>query len=200
MKKILLLLFSYLLILVACKKETAPTIAHTGQLYPLAQGNVWIYVDSFFDVDGSYVGKDTFRLKTIKPFQFRNQVYTPITDQYDDSIFIIRSDDSSTFILEQPGEALLSKWPMDNAQPFITNSYYGDTLSSIINTAINNTTNFPSYKTLITYDNGLLYGYHQQEIYFTYGKGIIKGHDILKTSLGSTFVSDVYTLISYSVY
>jgi hypothetical protein len=172
----------------------------TNELYPLAAGNVWIYVDSFYDIDGTYVGKDTFRLKTIKPFEFKGEMYTPITDQFDDSIFIIRSNDSSVFILEQPGEALLSKWPMDTSQPFITNSYFGDTLVSTITTAENTSTNFPSYKTLITYDGGSLYNFRQEELYFTKGKGVIKGRDILRTYLGTTFISDSYTLISYSFY
>ena len=114
------------------------------------------------------------------PFQFKGQTYTPITDQYNDSIFVIRSNDSSVFILEQPGEALLFKWPMDTNQPFITNSYYGDTLVSVITTTVNNTTNFPSYRALITYDDGFLPDYKQEEMYFSRGKGIIKGKDIWK--------------------
>ncbi|MBS1933574.1 MAG: hypothetical protein JST96_06215 [Bacteroidetes bacterium] len=172
----------------------------SNEMYPLAQGNVWIYADSFYDVDGTYVGKDTFRLKTIKPFQFKGQTYTPITDQFDDSIFVIRSNDSSVFIMEGPGEALLSKWPMDTSEPFITNSYYGDTLTSVINTRVINFTNFPSYRTIITYNDGSLAGYRQEELYFTKGKGIIKGRDIWKTFSGATFISDSYTLISYSFY
>lgn len=170
------------------------------QLYPLAAGNVWIYVDSFFDIYQTYQGKDTFRLKTATTVNQNNHIYTPITDQFDDSIFTLRSNDTTVFIREPIGESLMFRWPVISNQPNITNSYFGNTLTSIIYTDKNITTNYPSYKIVITQDNGLWYDYRQQELYFTIGLGIIKGRDLWKNSMGNIYASDSYTLISYNLY
>ena len=198
MKKILLPFFSALLFLASCKKEIQTANKPNKQLYPLAYGNKWAYVDSFFDDNESYYGKDTFFLKASKTITFNNLVYTPIRDQYDEAIFTIRSDDKIVFMLEPPGESLMFSLPLDERQSFITNSYYGDSLNSIIYTQQNTSTNYPSYKILITQDDGQWYDYRQQEIYFTSGIGIIKGRDTRKNSNGDFNYSDSYNLISYS--
>ena len=157
MRIIIILIFSASLF-ASCLKKTNNINNKSTQLYPLAQGNVWVYEDSFFDEYGSYYGKDTFYLKTVKTINYNNQVYTPITDIYDDSIFTLRSDDSTVFIWEQPVESLMFRWPLDPGQPVIATSYLEDTLTSMIYTSRITTTNYPSYKIVITQDNGFWAG------------------------------------------
>ena len=200
MKKIVFYIFFALLFFTSCKKMTDVSTNLNKQLYPLAPGNKWIYVDSFFNEAGVYYGKDTFTIKTTKTITYNNQVYTPVTDQFDDSIFILRSDDSTVFILEHPGEALMFKLPVNNNQPFITSLYNGNTYSSVINTQQYTTTNFPSYKILITQDDGQWFNFKQQELFFTIGLGIIKGRDIRKNRAGKEYAYDSYKLISFSLY
>lgn len=200
MKKIVFYIFFALLFFTSCKKMTDVSTNLNKQLYPLAPGNKWIYVDSFFNEAGVYYGKDTFTIKTTKTITYNNQVYTPVTDQFDDSIFILRSDDSTVFILEHPGEALMFKLPVNNSQPFITSLYNGNTYSSVINTQQYTTTNFPSYKILITQDDGQWFNFKQQELFFTIGLGIIKGRDIRKNRAGKEYAYDSYKLISFSLY
>ena len=200
MKKIVFYIFFALLFFTSCKKMTDVSTNLNKQLYPLAPGNKWIYVDSFFNEAGVYYGKDTFTIKTTKTITYNNQVYTPVTDQFDDSIFILRSDDSTVFILEHPGEALMFKLPVNNSQPFITSLYNGNTYSSVINTQQYTTTNFPSYKILITQDDGQWFNFKQLELFFTIGLGIIKGRDIRKNRAGKEYAYDSYKLISFSLY
>ncbi len=200
MKIILPFVFACLLCVASCNKGSISNNSQGKQLYPLASGNVWIYVDSFFDIYQNYLGKDTFRLKTAKTVNQNNHIYTPITDQFDDSIFTLRSDDTTVFIREPPGESLMFRWPMTTNQSSINNSYFGDSLTSIIYTDKNVTTNYPSYKIVVTQDDGLWYDYKQQEFYFTVGLGIIKGRDLWKNFNGDIYVSDSYRLISYNIY
>ena len=198
MKKIALFAFTTLLFCASCKKQT--DISSNLQLYPLAIGNKWVYEDSFFNDRGLFYGVDTFTLKTVKTINFNNQVYTPITDQYDDSIFILRCTDTTVFMLKQPAEPLLFRWPINNVQPVIVNWYNTNFLNSSIHTQLINFTNYPSYKILITYDDGQRSHYKQQELFFTPGIGIIKGRDIRKNTAGVLYAYDSYRLISYSLY
>jgi hypothetical protein len=94
---------------------------------------------------------------------------------------------------------LLFRWPLDPAQPVITNSYHGDSLRSMIYSEKNTNTNYPSYRILIIQDDGQLTHYRQQELFFTPGIGIIKGRDIKKNSLGNFYTYDAYRLIAYSL-
>jgi hypothetical protein len=201
MKKIVpLLLFSALILLAACKKGNSGNNNHNNQLYPLTAGNKWIYVDSFFDDTGYFYGLDTFTLKVAKTINFNNQVYTPVTDQYDDSIFTLRSTDSAVFILKELDETLMFKWPFTIGQPVIVNTYHGDSLKSVIYTEQITYTNYPSYKIVITQDDGTWWRYKQQELFFTLGIGIIKGRDLRKNSIGNIYAYDSYKLITYSLY
>ena len=198
MKKIALFAFTTLLFCASCKKQTVTS--SNLQLYPLAIGNKWIYADSFFNDRGLFYGIDTFTLKTVKTINFNDEVYTPITDQYDDSIFILRSTDTTVFMLKQPVEPLLFSLPISEVQPVIINSYPTNFLNSIIYTQRITNTNYPSYKILITYDDGQRSHYKQQELFFTPGIGIIKGRDIRKNTAGVLYAYDSYRLISYSLY
>jgi hypothetical protein len=199
MQKIPVLFFTALVAFASCKKQRTEANNFNPQLYPLTAGNKWIYVDSFFNERGFFYGLDTFTLKTVKTISVNNQVYTPVTDQYDDSIFTVRSTDSTVYLLKKPGEVLLFKLPLAEGQPTITNSYYGDTLRSEIFTERNIRTPFPSYKIIITYDDGLWYHYKQQELFFTIGIGIIKGRDFRKTNAGISYPYDSYRLITYGL-
>ena len=105
MKKIAFFTFTALLFLAFCKKDPGTPGDH--KLYPLVNGNTWIYVDSFFDDRGFFYGLDTFTLKVAKTITFNNHLYTPITDQYDDSIFTVRPTDTTVFMLKYPAEPLL---------------------------------------------------------------------------------------------
>jgi len=199
MKKLAFFAFIIFSIVTSCKKQAA---GNTGiaQLYPLANGNRWLYVDSFFDNTGFYYALDTFTLKAAKPVQFNARLYTPVTNQFDDSIFTLRSTDTSVYLLKQPDEPLLFRSPITEAQPAIINSYSNNFLNSTIFTKPITSTNYQSYKILITQDDGQASHYKQQELYFTPGIGIIKGRDIRKTSAGSFYAYDSYRLIAYSLY
>jgi hypothetical protein len=199
MRSILRLILIFLILCTACKKQHAAGNDKPAQLYPLATGNKWVYVDSFFDASGSFYGADTFNLKAAKATALKQQLYTPVTDIFDDSIFILRSTDSTVHILREGREALLFRWPLDQSQPVINNSYYGDSLRSMIYTATNNSTNYPSYKILVIQDDGQWLHYRQQELFFTPGIGIIKGRDIKKNSSGNFFTYDAYKLTAYSL-
>ncbi len=200
MKKVAAFLFLIFVIIFSCKKENGNNTKPNKPLYPLAIGNVWIYIDSFFDEAGVYKGLDTFKLKSAKTINYNNQIYTPITDQFDDSIFTISSTDSAVFILNPIGAALFFKLPINQAQPVTINSYKSDSLNSKIFTQLVTTTNFPSYKILITQDDGFWLDYKQQELYFTIGTGIIKGRDIRKTFTGNTYAYDSYRLLAWDIY
>jgi hypothetical protein len=195
------LAFFTLLILfaMACKKQASSNTV-ISQLYPLTSGNHWVYVDSFFDNTGFYYALDTFTLKATKPIAFNAHLYTPVTNQFDDSIFTLRSTDTSVYLLKQPDEPLLFRSPISEAQPAIINSYHNDFLNSTIFTNPITTTNYKSYKILITQDDGQALHYKQQELYFTPGIGIIKGRDIRKTSTGNLYAYDSYRLIAYSLF
>jgi hypothetical protein len=199
MKKVELIFYAALVFFVSCKKETGQQNNQNKQLYPLATGNKWIYVDSFFTESGKYYGKDTFTLKAAKPIEFNNRVYTPVTDQYDDSIFILASTDSTVYILKEFGEAFMFRWPLKEVQPIIINSYRGDTMNSVIYTTQNSNTAFPSYRIVITQDDGQWMHYRQQEMFFSIGIGIIKGQHTRKNRTGNFYVSDSYTLITYGL-
>jgi len=198
MKIIVLLTVLVSLFFLSCRKESPSASAAGAQLYPLTKGNVWIYVDSFFDYNGVYYGLDTFPLKVANSIDFAGHTYTPITDQYDDSIFTLRSDDSTVFLLEPPAELLVFQWPLDRSQTAIVNSYAGTSYTSAIYTDRDSSTNFPSYRIVVTHDDGSWTGYRQQEMYFTPGKGMIKGLDLWKTSDGTIYTSDAYHLIAYT--
>lgn len=200
MNKIVPLVLLVYLFFVSCKKETNTAATASAQLYPLARGNVWIYIDSFFDDNGVYYGQDTFALKVAKTIDFGGHTYTPITDQYDDSIFTLRSDDSAVFILESPAELLLFQWPLDRNQTAIVNSYAGSFYTSAIYTGQIVSTNFPSYKIIVTHDDGFSPDFRQQEMYFAPGKGIIAGQDLWKTSAGTIYTSDSYHLFAYTIH
>jgi hypothetical protein len=96
MWKTAFLFFAAAVITVSCKKEAVTTAPKN--LYPLSLGNTWMYIDSFFDASGRYAGKDTFTIKAANTINVNNRIYTPITDQFDDSIFILASKDSSPYI------------------------------------------------------------------------------------------------------
>ncbi len=198
MRLLLLLILLVPLCFTACKKQGAGN-DHTAQLYPLTTGNKWIYVDSFFDAAGSFYGLDTFNLKAAVSKTFNQQLYTPLTDKFDDSIFILRSSDTTVHILKAAGEALLFRQPIDQSQAVIINSYHSDSLRSMIYTSLNTSTSYPSYKILVIQDDGNPSHYRQQELFFTPGLGIIKGRDIKKTSTGIFYTYDSFKLISYSL-
>jgi hypothetical protein len=199
MRSILPLILTLLVLSAACKKQHAAGNDKPAQLYPLATGNKWIYVDSFFDASGSFYSADTFNLKAAKATILKQQLYTPLTDIFDDSIFIIRSTDSTVHILKEGREALLFRWPLDLSQTVITNSYHGDSLRSMIYTAKNSSANYPSYRILIIQDDGQLTHYRQQELFFTPAIGIIKGRDIKKSSTGNFYTYDAFKLVAYSL-
>jgi len=187
------------LLLISCTKRDIISNNLSSELFPLKQGNKWLYVDSFFTLSGNYFGKDTFHLKAAPTINFNNHVFTPITDQYDDSIFVLRADDTSIYMLRPQGEVLFFNWPIDNSQPVKTNSYNGGTVSSLIYSERIMTTNFPSYKIVFIHDDGLWSNFRQQEYYFTPGLGIIKGRNQRKSSLGNLYTTDSYFLYSYTV-
>lgn len=199
MKKIASIAFILLSFFVSCKKKTGGE-NNNKKLYPLADGNKWIYVDSFFNEAGHFYGLDTFVLKTAKAIQVNQKQYIPITDQFDDSIFIIHSTDSMVLMLKRPAESLLYLHPLSEVPTTINNSYFGDTINSKIFTQRITGTAYPSYKILITYDDGSRINYKQQELYFTAGLGIIKGRDIRKNRAGNFYAYDSYRLVSYSLY
>jgi hypothetical protein len=193
----ILMLFA---IFVSCKKTGEPANGSVKELYPVATSNKWIYVDSFFNGTGVYYGKDTFTLKVAKPITFNGHSFTPITDQFDDSIFVVRSTDSTVFMLEPPGAMLFYKQPSTDTPPFITTSYNNDTYNSVFSTQLITSTNFPSFKIVITRDDGQWFNYKQKIFFFTPGIGVIKGSDLRKTRNGIAYTYDSYALISYSLY
>lgn len=199
MFKILFLIFTACIFFISCKKEVKTVDKTNTQLYPLTKGNLWIYVDSFFDESQSYVGKDTFYLIASDTFTVNNHVYTALVDQYYDTVFTLRSDDSTVFTLEKPGESMMFSFPENDTQTFIFNSYFGDLLNSTIYTRQYTTTNYPSYKILITQNDGIWYHYKQKEFFFSFGLGIIKGRDFRKTDTGDFYYYDSYNLITYSL-
>jgi len=187
------------LLLISCTKKDYISNNLSSELFPLKQGNIWLYVDSFFTPSGNYLGKDTFRLKAASTINFNNHVFTPITDQYDDSIFVLRSNDTTIYMLRPHGEALFFSWPVDNSQPVKTTTYNGGTMRSLIYSERIVTTNFPSYKIVFIHDDGLSSNFRQQEYYFTPGLGIIKGRNQRKNNLGNLYTTDSYFLYSYTV-
>src|SRR5882762_4712576 len=99
MKRLAFFAVVILLFFASCKKQSASNNP-AAQLYPLAANNKWIYVDSFFDNTGFFYALDTFTLRTANTIQFNNHEYTPITNQFDDSIFTLRSTDTSVYLLK----------------------------------------------------------------------------------------------------
>ena len=182
----------------ACKKQTVTAI--NPQLYPLAKNNKWIYIDSFFTASGVFYGLDSFTLKTAEKITRDNRLFTPVTDQYDDAIYILSSTDTTVRILSDPGAALLFRSPLATATPVITTSYFHDSLKLSIFTGQVLFTSQPSYKIIMIQDDGLWQHYKEQELYFTPGIGIIKGRDIRKTAAGNTYAYDSYRLVAYSLY
>lgn len=199
MRKISFLIIIAFIFLLSCKKQNGAENNHNNQLYPLATGSTWIYVDSFFESSGKYLGKDTFQIKPAKTIIFNNRIYTPLTDKYDDSIFILSSTDTTVHILNSVGEALIFRWPLDVSQLVIINSYHKDSLVSMIYTEKNILTAYPSYKVLIIRDDGQGQHYKQQELFFAIGIGVIKGRDIKKDNAGNLYTYDSYKLISFSL-
>ncbi len=199
MKKSLLLVVAWPFLLVSCKKNNVPPQHSNKQLFPLTKGNQWVYVDSFFDVDGAYTGIDTFHLQTTVTVVHNNQSYTPISDQYEQAVFTVRSNDSSVFLWKPPGEVLLFNVSLPATVPYINNSYFGDTLNSIIYTNKISTMGYPSYHIVVTQDDGLWYHYVQDEYFFSIGIGIIKGITRWKNNNNEVYTSDSYRLIYYYV-
>ena len=203
MKKACLLVMMPVLFFASCKKDisTANNPKTGSGLYPLGAENKWTYIDTFFDVYGNNYGFDTFYLRTTDTISYNGTDYTVIADQYGDRVFTVRSDDSSVYILEPKGEALMLRLPMPTTnEPFINYSFMDDTLNSKIYTAIITTTNYPSYKILITQDDGTWADYKQEELYFTVGIGIIKGYIRWKNSAGIVFTSDSYILLAHGTH
>ena len=197
-EKFITILLSSLLV-TSCLKTDDISNNFSSELFPLTQGNKWLYVDSFFTAAGNYFGKDTFRLKAATTINFNNHVFTPITDQYDDSIFILRADDTTIYMLRPQGEALFFNWPVDNSQPVKTMVYNGGILRSLIYSERIVNTSFPSYKIVLIHDDGQWANFRQQEYYFTPGLGIIKGSNQRKNSQGNLYTTDSYFLFSYTV-
>jgi hypothetical protein len=197
-EKLFTILFGPLL-LISCVKRDDVSNNFSSELFPLEQGNKWLYVDSFFTLSGNYYGKDTFHLKAAPTINFNNHVFTPITDQYDDSIFVLRADDTTIYMLRPHGEALFFSLPVDNSQPVKTIVYNGGIVRSLIYSERIMTTSFPSYKIVFIHDDGLWSNFRQQEYYFTPGLGIIKGRNQRKSSLGNLYTTDSYFLYSYTV-
>ncbi len=187
------------LLLIGCVKGENISNNFSNELFPLKQGNKWLYVDSFFTASGNYFGKDTFHLKAAPTINFNNHVFTPITDQYDDSIFVLRADDTTIYMLRPQVEALFFSWPVDNSQPVKTTVYSGGTIRSLIYSERIMTTSFPSYKIVFIHDDGLWSNFRQQEYYLTPGLGIIKGRNQRKNSQGNLYTTDSYFLYSYTV-
>lgn len=192
------MLFAVVLFFIACKKNVSDTDNEPAitQLYPLIEGSKWIYIDSFFDYDNTYYGCDTFYLKPAKKITRNNIVYTPITDQWEDSIFKIRSDETAAFILEPLGESILFRLPVPADELYIDSSASYFLYSKVFTDEINSTI-FPSYKVIITQNDGYWRHYKQEELYFTPNVGIVKGYKRYKNSDGSTFISDSFVLIAY---
>lgn len=197
-KGTLLILLTCILLL-NCKKEEPVHSFLSNDLFPLAKGNRWLYVDSFFSQSGNYYGKDTFDLKPVSTINFNDHVFTPITDQYDDSIFVLRMDDTAVHMLRPHGESLFYSRQTDTAQRVKTIIYNGGTSTTIIYTQRIMTTSYPSYKIVFIEDNGVWSNFRQQEYFFTIGLGIIKGKNQRKNSLGNIYTTDAYTLYSFSV-
>lgn len=187
------------LLLLNCKKEEPPPAVFSNDLFPLAIGNRWLYVDSFFTPSGNYYGKDTFDLKPASTINFNTHVFTPITDQYDDSIFVLRIDDTAVHMLRPHGESLFYSRQTDTTQPVKTIIYNGGASTTMIYTQRIMTTSYPSYKIIFIEDNGVWSSFRQQEYFFTVGLGIIKGKNLRKNSLGNIYTTDAYTLYSFSV-
>ncbi len=199
MKKKALFVIVCSLSFVACKKNNSMPPYHNSQLFPLTSGNEWVYADSFFDVTGTYSGLDTFHLKSAATLVHNNHIYTPITDQFDEAVFTVRSDDSSVFVWKPAGEALMFSLPLPATVPYMNNSYSGDTLNSKIYTDKIKTIGYPSYRIVIKQDDGLWYHYVQDEYFFSIGIGIIKGNTKWKNNNGDVYTSDSYTLTYYYV-
>ncbi len=190
---------AWLLFLVSCKKNNVSPQPVNKQLFPLTKGNQWVYIDSFFDADGAYNGFDTFQLKTAADVVHNNQSYTPISDQYEQAVFTVRSNDSSVFLWKPAGEVLLFNLSLPATVPYINNSYFGDTLASKIYTRKMSTMGYPSYQIIVTQDDGLWYHYVQDIYFFSVGIGIIKGITRWKNYYNEVYTSDSYRLIYYYV-
>ena len=199
MKERLFLVLPCLLLFTSCRKENNEGNNLSSELYPLKQGNKWLYVDSFFNQSGNYFGKDTFYLKAAPTINFNNHVFTPITDQYDHSIFVLRADDTTVYMLKPHGESLFFTWPVDNSRIVRETTYNGGTIKSMIYTERIITTNFPSYKIVFIQDDGVWTNFRLQEYYFTPGLGIIKGRNQRKNISGNIYTTDSYYLFSYGL-
>ena len=199
MKKNLLLVIAWPLFLASCKKNNVSPQPVNTQLFPLTAGNQWVYVDSFFDVDGTYAGIDTFHLQPAANVVHNNQSYTPISDQYEQAVFTVRSNDSSVFLWKPSGEVLMFSLALPATVPYMNNSYFGDTLTSKIFTRKISTMGYPSYQIIVTQDDGLWYHYVQDEYFFSIRIGIIKGITKWKNSNHEIYISDSYRLIYYYV-
>jgi hypothetical protein len=184
----------------ACIKENPGVNRAAAQLYPLQMGNTWVYVDSFYDDTGNYIGLDTFALKPGIAVQRNGMFYTPITDRYDDSIFIVRSGDSLAYIMEPPGESLLFSLPVDTFNTAKVLYYDSGRMQTIIFSKTLSNTNFPSFRIVITMDDGKWYDYEQRTFFFTPYLGIIKGSNAWKNAIGKIYISDSYQLTSFTVH
>jgi hypothetical protein len=203
MKKVCLLVIVHIAFFVSCKKDvnTSNNAGAGKQLYPLGAANKWTYIDTFFDAYGDYYGFDTFYLRATDTMFYNGTGYTVITDQFGDHVFTVRSDDSSAYILEPKGEALMLSLPMPAGNDTsINNSFQDGTLNSKIYTTVVTTTNYPSYKILITQDDGVLSDYKQDELYLAAGIGIIKGYTRWKNAAGDIYTSDSYIMLAHGTH
>lgn len=181
-----------------CKKQQP---ANTPlQLYPLAAGNKWIYIDSFFTENNVFYRLDTFTLKTTIPVNFNSKLFTPITDQFDDSIFTIHCDDTAVYLLKRPDAVLIFKQHLPANTSALISNYSSSNLQVTIYTEKIITTSHPSYKIVIIKDNGLLAYYRKEELYFAPGIGIIKGRHYRYSPSGVLYAYDSFRLYQYSLY
>jgi hypothetical protein len=186
-------------LLFACYKKPPASFNFSPQLYPLQAGNVWIYIDSFYDDAGQYFGYDTFRLKIAPSITWNGYSYSPITDIYNDSIFIVRADDSSVYMLEPPGESLVFSIPVDTFQTAKILNYDNGLMQTVIYSKRLLTTNFPAYKVVITLDDGYWYDYEQKTMYFSPHLGVIQGTFAHKNKAGEIYTSDSYKLTAFTL-
>lgn len=185
--------------LTSCLKNEPAGYPFDSQLFPLKTGNIWVYVDSFYTDAGEYYGFDTFALKTGQPLSRNGQIYIPVNDQYDDSIFIVRSDDSSAFILEPPGESLLFSTPVDTFRSATILNYDGGRMQTVIFSKSLSNTSFPSYRIVITMDDGNWHDFEQRVLFFSPHIGIIQGSDAWKNASGEIYTSDTYHLTAFTL-
>lgn len=180
----------------SCNKSKSLVVPE--QLYPLAADNKWIYVDSFFNESGFFYGMDTFTLKTTPAIKFNDELFTPITDQYDDSIFTVHCTDSAVYLLKRPSALLIYHKKLN--MPVVITQYNNGLYTVTVQTTKITSTSHPSYKIVIEKNDGLQLNYRMQELYFAPGVGIINGRDFRYSRNGQLYAFGSYRLYQYSLY